>query len=327
MAVFTRVTEEELSIWLRRYDLGTLLGLLDIPSGTDNTNYFVSLAAEKSGVDAAVKEVVLTIFEHLAAEQIPFYLGLMAHFAKAGFPAPVPIADRLGNTLGELMGKPAVLVTRMHGRWVENPTAAQCAQLGQLLGRMHLSGQDYAGQGSNRCDRLWHERSCVAVQGYLGPKDKQLLLSELSIQAGLDQAVLPHGAIHADLFRDNVLWQNGDISGVLDYYYAFTGPLLYDLAVSANDWCINERFQFDEERLHALLAAYSAERPFTADEIDAWPMLLRRAALRFWLSRLYDFYLPHPSEIKATKDPDYFRDLLEQHIHHSASISAYGQAT
>ncbi len=324
MAVFTRVTEQELSIWLSRYDLGTLVRVLDIPSGTDNTNYFVSLAAGKSGVGAAMKEVVLTIFEHLAAEQIPFYLGLMAHFAKAGFPAPVPIADRLGNTLGELMGKPAALVTRMHGRWVENPTAAQCAQLGQLLGRMHLSGQDYAGQGSNRCDRSWHERSCAAVQDYLGPKEKQLLLSELSGQAGLDQAALPQGAIHADLFRDNVLWQNGNISGVLDYYYAFTGPLLYDLAVSANDWCIDGRFQFDEERLHALLAAYSAERPLIAAEIGAWPMLLRRAALRFWLSRLYDFYLPHPSEIKAMKDPGYFRSLLEQHIRHSAPISAYG---
>jgi len=190
---------------------------------------------------------------------------------------------------------------------------------------MHLSGQGYAEQGGNRCDLAWHQRSAAAVQDYLAPSDKKLLRSELTVQAGFDQTTLPCGAIHADLFRDNVLWQHGNISGVLDYYYAFTGPLLYDLAVTANDWCIDDHLQFNGDRLHALLSAYRSERTFSAAELDAWPMLLRRAALRFWLSRLYDFHLPRPSEIKATKDPGYFRDLLAQHIRYSASITAYGQ--
>ncbi|HUW36864.1 MAG TPA: homoserine kinase [Rhodocyclaceae bacterium] len=324
MAVFTRVTERELAIWLRRYDLGTLSRIQDIPSGTDNTNYFVSLAPGEQGAGKAAKEVVLTIFEHLAAEQIPFYLGLMAHFAKEGFPAPLPIVDHMGNILGELMGKPAALVTRMRGHWIETPTAAQCGQLGRLLGRMHLSGQGYAEVGDNRCGFAWHQRSAAAVLEFLDPHEQELLRSELAAQAAFDQNRLPCGAIHADLFRDNVLWQNGIISGILDYYYAFTGALLYDLAVTVNDWCIDDRLQFNEERLDALLSAYRSERPFSVAEPDAWPMELRRAALRFWLSRLYDFHLPHPSEIKSTKDPDHFRDLLIQHIRHPASISAHG---
>jgi len=322
MAVFTRVTEQELAVWLTRYDLGTLTGMQDIPSGTDNTNYFIALAQGEHGADKVVKEVVLTIFEHLTAEQIPFYLGLMAHFAKEDFPVPLPIVDRLGKLFGELMGKPAALVTRMRGQWIETPTAAQCRQLGHLLGRMHLSGQAYAELGDNRCGIAWHQRSAAAVLEFLDPDEQELLRSELAAQAAFDQNRLPCGAIHADLFRDNVLWQNGIISGILDYYYAFTGPLLYDLAVTVNDWCIDDRLQFDGVRLDALLSAYRSERPLSAAELDAWPMEVRRAALRFWLSRLYDFHLPHPSEIKSTKDPDHFRDLLIQHIRHPASISA-----
>ncbi|OIR03065.1 homoserine kinase [mine drainage metagenome] len=322
MAVFTRVTEQELAAWLTHYDLGTLTGMQDIPSGTDNTNYFIALAQGGHGADKVVKELVLTIFEHLTAEQIPFYLGLMAHFAKEDFPVPLPIVDRLGKLFSELMGKPAALVARMRGHWIETPTAAQCGQLGHLLGRMHLSGQGYAEEGANRCGIAWHQRSAAAVLKFLDPDEQELLRSELAVQTAFDQTRLPCGAIHADLFRDNVLWQNGIISGILDYYYAFTGALLYDLAVTVNDWCIDDRLRFNGERLHALLSAYRSERPLSVAELDAWPMELRRAALRFWLSRLYDFHLPHPSEIKSTKDPDHFRDLLIQHIRHPASISA-----
>ena len=278
-------------------------------TGIENTNYFVITTQGR---------YFLTLFERLPAEELPFYLELMAHLARHGIPCPAPIADLSDHYLQDLNGKPAVLVTRLPGRSLEAPAAEHCAALGALLGRMHLAGRSFPAYLENPRGPKWWRLAAQQVAPFLDSSKQELLQDELAFQAGHRFPDLPRGAVHADLFRDNALFEDGRISGVIDFYFAGIDCLLYDLAVCANDWCLGPQRSLDAARIAALLSAYQAVRPFTPLERDAWPAMLRAAALRFWLSRLYDFHLPRPGMLVHAHDPEHFREILELRRSHAA---------
>ncbi|HQN11828.1 MAG TPA: homoserine kinase [Quisquiliibacterium sp.] len=315
MAVFTPVSRAQLEPWLDRYDCGRLLALEGIPSGIENSNFFV---------DTERGRFVLTLFERLAFEQLPYYLGLMKHLAARGVPCPDPIANRDGATLGRLNDKPAALVTRLSGRSDMHPQAPHCAAVGGLLARMHLAAADYPGRLPNQRGLPWWVETTPRVLPFLRPDAAALLRDEIAVQqrfaAQPDHAALPASAVHADLFRDNVLFDGTRLGGVIDFYFAGHDTWLFDLAVTCNDWCIDDATgAFVPERLDAMLGAYLAVRPLEPAERHAWPLMLRAAALRFWLSRLFDYHLPRPAEMVTPKDPDHFERILrarrnERHV-------------
>jgi len=308
VSVYTHVSATELSAWLANYSVGRLVASEPIKAGIENSNYFVTTTQGR---------YVLTLFERLPAGELPFYLGLMAHLARHGIPCPAPIADLSDRYLQSLKGKPAALVTRLGGASIERPGAAACAELGALLARLHLAARSYGAYLENPRGPRWWRVAAQDLRPFVKQDQYELLESEIAFQSQHRFPDLPRGPVHADLFRDNALFEDGRISGVIDFYFAGVDCLLYDLAVCANDWCL-----VDPERdaaLHpgrgrALLDAYHAVRPLTALERDAWPAMLRAAALRFWLSRLHDFHLPRPGMLVHAHDPEHFRRILVQRI-------------
>ncbi len=312
MSVYTPVSEAQLADWLRNYSVGTLAGCEPIKVGIENTNYFVTTSQGR---------YVLTLFERLPADELPFYLGLMAHLARHGIPCPAPIADLSDQYLQQLNGKPAALVTRLPGRSLEQPGPSHCAELGALLARMHLAGRSYGAYLENPRGPKWWRFAARAVAPFLDSEKRSLLENEIAFQAERRFPDLPRGPVHADLFRDNALFENSRISGVIDFYFAGVDCLLFDLAVCANDWCLSAPESdpaLDTDRTHALLAASHAVRPFAAQEREAWPVMLRAAALRFWLSRLYDHHLPRPGMLVHAHDPEQFRRILETRMREAA---------
>jgi homoserine kinase type II len=305
MSVFTTVTPDQLRAWLVDYSVGSLVDLQGITAGIENTNYFVTTSQGR---------YVLTLFEKLKAHELPFYLNLMAHLAEHGIPSAHPVANRANEYLGELNGKPAALVGFLPGKDLAAVGPAHCSRVGALLASVHLAGQSYGAVMHNPRGPGWWAAVMPEILPFLGADDAALLREEVRFQASHRLPDLPRGAIHADLFRDNVLFQGDAVSGIIDFYFACTDALLYDVAITVNDWCVDEEGALDVSRAEALLDAYRATRAFSASERAAWPAMLRAGALRFWVSRLYDFHLPRPGELTHAKDPDHFRRILRQHI-------------
>lgn len=311
MSVFTTVTLEQLRAWLADYSLGELQGLQGIAAGITNTNYFVTTSTGR---------YVLTLFEKNDADELPYFLDLMAHLAERGIPCPHPVAQNNGARLGMLNGKPAALVSCLKGKDIENPTVAQCAEVGRVLAKMHVAGQSFDAAGKNARGADWRVATAASVRDLLSEADRQMLDAELAFETGFNIDSLPTGVIHADLFRDNVLFDGEQLGGLIDFYYACEDALLYDVAIAANDWCVQADGNFDMARLQALLRAYHAERPFTQAEFAAWSGVLRKAACRFWLSRLYDFHFPQEGELTHAKDPNHFRNILGLRISHGQDV-------
>jgi homoserine kinase type II len=312
MSVFTRVTPDELSAWLKRYAIGTLVDVQGIAAGVENTNYFVTTSHGR---------FVLTLFEKLTEAELPFYLNLMAHLARHGIPCPAPVADQSNEYLGTLSGKPATLVTCLPGSPVTAPSARHCEQVGAVLADMHLAGRSYGGKPENPRGPRWWREAARNVTPFLDEGRRGLLQSELEFQLRHRSVELPRGPIHADLFRDNVLFEPERIGGVIDFYFAGIDALLFDVAVTVNDWCVDSAGEIDGARAAPLLTAYRAAREFTRAERDAWPVMLRAAALRFWLSRLHDFYLPRAGELTHAHDPEHFRRVLEARRARASSLA------
>ena len=302
MSVFTKVTRDELARWLGDYTIGSPVELQGIAAGVENTNYFVTTTQGR---------YVLTLFERLSASELPFYLNLMSHLARHGIPCPAPIADRRDQLLGTLKGKPATIVTCLPGTPVLAPQAGHCARVGAMLAEMHLAGVGYPGSQENPRGPAWWRETSVSVMPFLDARRRELLASELAFQQANAHPDLPRGPVHADLFRDNVLFDGERLGGFIDFYFAGVDSFLFDVAVTVNDWCIDSGGEIDAGRGRALLAAYAGVRAFTGEERSAWPAMLRAGALRFWLSRLYDFYLPRPGELTHAHDPEHFRRVLE----------------
>ncbi len=299
MSVYTTVSEAELTVWLTDYSLGQLLELQGIASGIENTNYFVTTSNGR---------FVLT------PDELPFYLNLMAHLARHGIPCPAPMANRHNQFLGILKDKPACIVSRLNGKSIINPTEAHCAAMGAMLAEMHIAGMSFSQVMPNPRGASWRSRATSEVLPFLGDGQAALLKSEIELHAQQNKLALPQGLIHADLFRDNVLLDEDRIGGLIDFYFACTDALLYDVAITVNDWCMNADCTLDIARAQKFLRAYHAVRPFNQSEHAEWPMMLRLAALRFWLSRLFDLFLPRDGELIHAHDPGHFERILKNHI-------------
>lgn len=297
MSVYTTVGRAELAAWLEPLALGELSDFVGIAAGMQNSNYFVTAGGVRR---------VLTIFEHLTPAQLDFYLALMAYLAGKGIPCPEPVALGDGRLWRPLAGKPAALLSCLPGANHEMPRGEDCRVLGATLARLHLAAADFPEPLPNPCGAAWRERLGSELAPLLSAAERALLLDELAFQRAQDCSGLPSGVIHGDLFRDNVLWSNAQLSGVLDFYFAGADCLLFDLAVVANDWCA------DAENLSSLVAGYHEVRPIADAEVRAWPALRRAAALRFWLLRLEVRHRPRPGEMVTIKDPAHFQQLLQQ---------------
>jgi len=310
MAVFTPVSLEDLKSWITQFPIGEALVIRGIESGIENSNFFITTEAG---------EYVLTIFEKLRFEQLPFYLNLMRHLAERGVLVPAPIANRKGDIVNLLHGKPASIVSKLEGQWQLAPTPVHCAAVGAMLAKMHLAGQDFDICQPNLRDINWWRATAPVVQPYLSTSNQKLLQDEMAFQEAFAVSEVAHqlsvGPIHADLFRNNVMFDGERLTGFFDFYFAGCDTWLFDVGVTVNDWCIDlDSGELDHARTHALLDAYHAVRPFTVAEQAAWQTMLRASALRFWLSRLYDFHLPRSAEMLTPHDPAHFERVLRLRV-------------
>ncbi|HXE19085.1 homoserine kinase [Castellaniella sp. UC4442_H9] len=310
MAVFTSVSDDNARTLLQRYDLGELITLRGITAGIENTNYFL---------DTNRGHYVLTLFEVLNADQLPFYIELMHHLALRGVPVPQPQTLKDGTRLTALNGKPAAIVTRLSGGYEPEPSPAHCALAGRTLAQAHLAARDFTIHQDNLRGLAWWQATAPSLYPFLDDGQAALLRQSLeeqtSLAAGRPASALPSGPSHCDLFRDNVLFdgtfESPHMGGFIDFYFAGWDAWLFDVAVSVNDWCIQRNSgAFVHKRLDAWLRAYHDVRPFTDEERGAWPAMLRAAALRFWISRLYDFHVPRPAQTLKPHDPRHFERIL-----------------
>lgn len=308
MAVFTEVSPALAGALLTQLELGSLTELRGIQGGIENTNYFAS-------TDRG--EYVLTLFERLNFDQLPFYLELMKHLANKGIPVPNPAPNAKGALVHTVCSKPAAVVNRLSGKSELSPGPVHCAAVGAMLARMHLAGQDFSMHQPNLRGLSWWNDTVPVVLPYLSTDQAALLRSELAFQnhvsASAAYAALPRGPVHADLFRDNVMFDGEQLTGFFDFYFAGVDTWLFDLAVCVNDWCIDwPTGRADAERVKAFVQAYQSVRPLTGAERSLLSAMTRAAALRFWVSRLWDFYLPRDAALLTPHDPAHFERVLTQ---------------
>ena len=313
MAVFTEVSESQATELLQSLNLGKLTGLRGIQGGIENTNYF---ATTDKG------EYVLTLFERLNFEQLPFYLHLMKHLAERGIPVPDPAPNRDGDILHTLNGKPAAVVNKLEGKSQLAPMNAHCAGVGGMLARMHLAGADYRRSQPNLRGLPWWNDTVPVVLPYLTLDQAALIRSELAFQnhtaASSAYAALPRGPVHADLFRDNVMFNGEHLTGFFDFYFAGVDTWLFDLAVCLNDWCIDlSSGRHEAERAKAMIDAYQQVRPLSSAERQMLPAMMRAGALRFWISRLWDFHLPREASMLMPHDPRHFERIVRERLAHA----------
>ena len=318
MAVYTDVSTEDLSAFLAGYDLGELLSYKGIAEGVENSNFLVHTG---SGY------YILTLYEkRVTADDVPFFLALMEHLASRGITCPQPVKSRKGNALGTLCGRPAAIVTFLEGTWMRRPDPQNCTAVGEALARMHLAGADFPGKRPN----------ALAVAGWRTLFEQAAERAD-SVQHGMRAAIdeeltrlektwprdLPQGVIHADLFPDNVFFLGGKLSGLIDFYFACTDTLAYDVAICLNAWCFEPDHSYNITKGRNLLTSYIKTRPLSAAELDALPLLARGAALRFLLTRLVDWLnVPEGAMVRPKNPLEYFRKLR---FHQKAeSVRDYG---
>jgi len=318
MAVYTDVSAEDLGRFLAGYDLGELLSYKGIAEGVENSNFLVH---------TGTGHYILTLYEkRVAAGDVPFFLALMEHLAARGLTCPQPVKNRNGQTLGELCGRPAAIVTFLDGMWMRRPDAGHCAAVGEALARMHLAGADFAGRRRNALSvGNWRplfeqaaERADSVQQGLRDTIEKEL--GRLEKEWPRD---LPQGVIHADLFPDNVFFLGGRLSGLIDFYFACTDTLVFDVAICLNAWCFEPDHSYNVTKGRSLLTSYIKTRPLSNAEREALPLLARGAAMRFLLTRLVDWLNVPPGALVQPKNPlEYVRKLrFHQKI---ASVRDYG---
>jgi homoserine kinase type II len=305
MAVYTDVAAEDLAPFLAGYEIGELLAYKGIAEGVENSNFLVHTSRGY---------FILTLYERrVAARDLPFFLGLMEHLAGRGITCPQPVKNRAGETLGKLAGRPAAIVTFLDGMWIRRPGAAHCAALGEALALLHLAGADFTMQRENALSVAgWRQlyESCGERANAVQHDLKAVLAAELELLEREWPRGLPQGVIHADLCPDNVFFLGDRLSGLIDFYFACTDTLVYDVAICLNAWCFESDHSFNVTKGRALLASYAKTRPLSQPEWEKLPLLARGAALRFLLTRLVDWLDVPPGALVRPKDPiEYLRKL------------------
>ena len=303
MSVYSTVTHAQLEQFFSHYNLGEVRDFEGIEDGIDNTNYFVTTSKG---------EFVLTLFESVSANDLPHFINLLTYLGKNNLPCPSPRLDKQSRPLRLLNGKQAAVFNRVPGSAALTPSLAHCHEIGLHLGRLHQLTQSYVFPIKSNHDLCWCKAVFNKIDGHLSNTDRELINDELNFQTMHGAVNMPWGVIHGDLFRDNALFVDERLSGLLDFYSAGTGSLLLDIAVTANDWC-HENGAIDPGKQAALLCGYEIARPLEQTEKQQWPVQLRAAALRYWLSRLEHQVYPRPGAITQQKDPLIFRQILQQH--------------
>lgn len=322
MAVYTTLERGEIEAFIERFGLGTLLRYEGVASGIENTNYFLTIDRRDATDEHRPRhraDFVLTLFENQSEADLGFHVRLLQLLNRRGLPVPAPLQDVDGIALHSLLGRPTLLMPRVAGEHPIHPSAQQCQALGETLAAIHRTTRDAELQHPSHRGLAWLVRAAAKVRPHLDAGQIQLLdqqLAELDMLEGL-QPTLPQGVIHGDLFRDNALFQGGELSGIIDFFSAGSGYLLLDLAIVANDWCYPSPRGFDHTLLTALLSGYQSKRALTDSEREQWPAMLRLAALRFWVSRLESRYAPErPRPVGALaelKDPAQYQAILQSH--------------
>lgn len=313
MAVFTTLTDQEAAGLLSEFDIGEFRTLEPIAGGIENTNYFL---------DTTQGRWVLTVFERLSAEQLPFYLKLTAHLKAAGLPVAAPVRTREGSLFSTVKGKPFAVANRLSGASVVEVTPAECADMGRVLARMHLAAADFPLHQDNLRGPQWWKEVVPQLLPHLGESERAMLEEELAHQIALfadpDFQALPQAACHCDLFRNNAMIEGhgtakARVCGVFDFYFAGCTPLVYDIAVTVNDWCTafdDPELSLEAEKTGAFLTGYESVRPLWTQEKAVLSDMLRAGALRFWISRLFDVYMPREATLLKPHDPTYFEKIL-----------------
>lgn len=312
MSVYTEVGRDDLVAFLGEYAVGDLVSYEGISDGIENTNYFVTTTEG---------EFVLTLFEQHDFSELAYFLDVMTFFYQHGIPSAHPAADKNGLYLKQLSGKPAALVVRLAGRGVSAVASlGQCAEIGNILGEMHLAGKDFTSRRATERGADWRESTAQTLLSHLDADVADMLRDELAFQSAYAALDLPCGVTHSDLFRDNALFDGDQLKGIIDFYYASDEYLLYDLAVAVNDWCVDETGLPDQQRYQVLMQHYLEKRMLTEAEQTHWNLVLRAAALRFWLSRLQDQIFPREGELTQIKNPDAFLQILKFHREHPLTL-------
>ncbi|MBP5790001.1 MAG: homoserine kinase [Neisseriaceae bacterium] len=306
MSVYTTVSNEEMAQFLRQYGFDCSFSFEGVAGGITNSIYFVDIHT------ACPQRFVLTIYEEVKSADLPFFLNLCSHLQQHGVACPAPLLQQNGHAFGVLCGKPAALISFLTGKIELNPNEKQCFEVGKTLAKMHQATLDFPLKYTSRRGENWRNECAKKLSGCLNDDDNTLLQQEMANLKNIPND-LPSGIIHADLFRDNVLLSDDEVSGFLDFDYACNGLFAYDLCVALNDWTRDDSSnRMLPEKYQAMLAGYESVRPLTVDEKTQMNNLHRAAALRFWLSRLVDFHFPPKGEITFTKNPNDFKDLILQ---------------
>ena len=309
MSVYTRLTKEELEQLLNLYDIGNFVGIEGISEGITNSNYYLTTSQDK---------YILTIFEDPNLN-LDYAIDLMNLFSKNQIPCPVPIKSKEDKCIINFKNKPLSIFTLLPGKTItkKTPSKIMCSQIGETLSKMHLYSKNYKKFDCGLRDVKWFKITAEKLKSVLEPSDINLINKELEIQIFCENGDLPQGIIHSDLFRDNAMFIDENLTGVIDFYYACNGYYLYDLAIVANDWCLNEDKTINLDRQNALINSYNKNRKIEENEKKIWASALRHAALRFWLSRLHDKYFPLDGEMTHQLDPDEFKLILLDRINNS----------
>ena len=301
MAVYTSINSSDLNDWIEKFNFKDLVNFKGISSGVTNSNYLIQMAHSN---------YILTIFEHNNIEELPFYIDLMTYLAKENFLCPRPIENKNGQALGLLKEKPALMVSFLDGKEKVIRSPKSCYLVGQYLAKLHLTANNFPQLNKNTRGLDWVSDMYLNLKKYLSLEDQGILELEINYHKEMDKVELPEGIIHGDLFRDNVLFLNDKISGFIDFYYACNEKFIYDIAIAINDWCIDQDGQINKSMFLEFIKGYRSERKLTDNEQEYLNVSLRLAALRFWLSRLEDFYNAKEGEITSIKDPKHFKDIL-----------------
>lgn len=306
MSVYTSISDKEFSEILNFYDLGDFIRSQGIQAGIENTNYFITTTKG---------EYVFTLFEKINQNELKLYLSLLQDLSNAGIACPQPREDINKHVINAIKNKPFTFVTRLKGKNVSSVNLMQCKAIAVELAKLHITPLSISPQSlQNRRGKDWRENTAKKMLNKLSNNDSELLLSELEAYRSFDDSDLPKGIIHADLFKDNALFENDQLCGIIDFYDACYDNYLYDIAITVNAWCTDENGKLVEKLMNTFLKSYQTIRKLTTAEVNAWPIMLRMAAMRFWLSRLEDSFIQREGDLTHCKEPKEYQRILQNHI-------------